>query len=149
MNIFQASSYDARLRSWYDLRKNLQDADIKTQCIETDKFWQFAPLVNHYLHPHDIENWPGPWDLIAENTYCEVARGLGMIYTLMLLGITDIDFCQALNDNKEDVNLVLVDHAKYVLNYWPDTVVNNKLQDFTITRTIDISLLKQKFNNGR
>ena len=72
-----------------------------------------------------------------------------MIYTLMLLGITDIDFCQALNDNKEDVNLVLVDHAKYVLNYWPDTVVNNKLQDFTITRTIDISLLKQKFNNGR
>jgi hypothetical protein len=143
VNIFQ-TSYESRLKSWHDLKQRIIDADIQTKCVETDKFWQAAPLVGHYLHPHDIRNWPGPWELIAENNYCEIARGLGMIYTLLLLGIEDIDFCLALNDNKEDVVIVVVDHAKYVLNYWPDTVLNNKLNDFTITHTIDISTLKTK-----
>jgi hypothetical protein len=142
-NVFQCN-YDVRLKSWYDLRQSLKDADLKTQCIEVDKWWQYAPLVNHYLLHHLPDTWPNPWELLAENYYCEVARGLGMIYTILLLGTTDIDFVVAKNYNNEEITLVLVDRAKYILNYWPDTVVNNCLQDFTITKSLDVIQLIKK-----
>ena len=143
MNVFQLN-YDSRLRSWYDLRQKLQNSDTQTKCVEIDKFWQAAPLINHHLHPNDVSSWPGPWDLLSENMYCELARGLGMVYTLLLLGITDVDFCLATNDNSEDVTIVLVDGAKYVLNYWPNTVLSNNLNDFTIVKKLDIDTIKTK-----
>ena len=143
INVFQLN-YDARLRSWYDLRKSLENADTKTKCLEIDRWWQSAPLVNHYLHPHEISAWPGPWELLNDNEYCLFARGLGMIYTLLLSGINDIDFCMATDDNSEDVALVLVDNAKYVLNYWPDSVLNINLQDFKVVQKIDITEIKTK-----
>ena len=141
MNVFQLN-YDTRLRSWYDLRQKLQTADLQTKCVEIDRFWQSAPLVNHHLHPFDVDNWPSPWELISENTYCEVARGLGMVYTLLLLGVTDIDFCLATDDNSEEVVIVLVDNAKYVMNYWPEMVLNISSSDFSIKNKLDIYEIK-------
>lgn len=67
-----------------------------------------------------------------------------MIYTLLLLGNKDIALVEAKDDNSNEVVLVLVDNAKYVLNYWPDTVVNNQLKDFVITKELDISPLLDK-----
>ena len=67
-----------------------------------------------------------------------------MIYTLLLLGITKLELVTAIDDNSNEVVLVLVDNAKYVLNYWPDTVVNNHIESFKITRTLDISPLYSK-----
>jgi hypothetical protein len=143
MNVFQLN-YDARLKSWYELRSNITDLDTKNKCIEIDKWWQKAPLVNHHLHILDSDNWPGPWDLLVENTYCTVARALGMCYTLLLTGVTDIVLVEATDTQGEDMVLVLVDSAKYVLNYWPDTVVNNNSNDFSIKRHIDVSSIKLK-----
>jgi hypothetical protein len=76
--------------------------------------------------------------------YCPYARALGIIYTLILLGITDIDLVDAIDYNSVSVVLVMVDSAKYVLNYWPGTVVNNKLSDFTVVRHYDITPIIQK-----
>lgn len=143
MTIF-FNDYYQRLRSWHQLKETLQNQDIKTICIEVDKFWQRCPLVTHYLHPADIIDWPGPWELLADNNYCYYARGLGMIYTLLLLGIEDIDFVTGLDDNSENVCLVLVNRAKYVLNYYPDMVVNTQLSNFTDIKYLDITPLKQK-----
>ncbi len=143
MNVFQLT-YDTRLQSWYDLRNQIKDKNTDTKCVEIDKWWQTAPLVNHYLHTHDVDNWPNPWELLVENTYCTVARALGMCYTLLLLGISDIEMVEARNDQGEDVVLVLVDSAKYILNYWPDTVLSNNLSNFKIVRKIDINNIKRK-----
>lgn len=143
MNVFQ-NSYDNRLQSWYDLRTQIKELSLLEKCIEIDKWWQYAPLVNHYLHPHEIESWPGPWELINDNEYCHLARGLGMIYTLLLLGITDIDFCLGKDDNNEDVALVMVDRAKYVLNYWPNMVVNINLKNFKITDSLSLKNITTK-----
>jgi hypothetical protein len=112
--------------------------------VEIDKWWQSAPLVNHYLHPHEVSTWPGPWDLLNDNEYCQTARGLGMIYTLLLTGAHNVDFCIATDDNNEDVALVLVDNAKYVMNYWPESVLNNNLADFKVIQNIDITDIKTK-----
>lgn len=143
VNIFQ-TNYETRLQDWYDLRQSLQNADTATKCVEIDKWWQSAPLVSHYLHPQEVSVWPGPWDLLNDNEYCYLARGLGMIYTLLLLGIDDIDFCIAIDDNSEEVAIVTVDRAKYVLNYWPDSVLNNNLADFKVVHKIDIDKIKTK-----
>jgi hypothetical protein len=88
--------------------------------------------------------WPGPWELISDNHYCYYARALGMVYTLLLLGINDIDIVEAKDYNDNQVVLVQVDHAKYIMNYWPDMVVNNNLSEFSITKRIDIDQIKRK-----
>ena len=143
VNIFQCS-YDLRLQKWYELRTKLEAQDLKTICIEVDEWWQKAPLVNHYLHPDFINSWPDPWELIYENNYCNFARGLGMVYTLYLLGIQGVELVEAKDYNNEDVVLVLVEDAKYILNYWPNTVLNNSLHEFNITRKIKLTEVIRK-----
>ena len=146
INVFLLDYY-TRLREWHKLRDNLQESDLQTICVEVDRFWQRAPLSAHYLHPADVVDWPGPWELISDNDYCKYARALGMVYTLMLLGINAIDFVEAIDYNRENVVLVLVDDAKYVMNYWPDSVLNISLADFTVTKQLNISSLKKKIGN--
>ena len=142
MNTFQ-SSYDNRLQSWYNLRNQIKNFDLAQKCVEIDKWWQRAPLVNHYLHPIDLPTWPGPWELLVENTYCPLARGLGMCYTLLLMDITDIEFVLAKDIDGDEIPLVIVQDT-YVLNYWPNTVQNNKTTDFTLLTRISIDSLKEK-----
>lgn len=141
-NLFQ-TPYDTIFKNWYRLRESLEQADTKTKCIEVDKWWQRAPLVNHYLHSDFVKDWPDPWELISDNHYCHLARGLGTVYTLYLLGVRDIDFVEAKDYNNEDVALVIVE-KKFILNYWPNTVETNKLSDFTSVNNISMSLIIQK-----
>jgi hypothetical protein len=136
--------YEIRLRSWVDLRNKVSRLRLLDQVLEIDNFWQRVPTQNHYLHTDYIKDWPNPWQLLSDNTYCNYARALGMIYTLLLLGNKNIDLVDAVDDNSNEVVLVLVDDAKYVLNYWPDTVVNNHISNFTITRKHDIIPLYSK-----
>jgi len=143
INVFQ-QNYDTRLRSWYELRKKIEYLDTQVKCVEIDHWWQQAPLVNHYLHILDSSTWPGPWDLLVENTYCTVARAVGMCYTLLLTGEKDIELVEATDKTGDDVVLVLVDNAKYILSYWPDTVLSNSLTEFTIKRHVDISHIQSK-----
>jgi hypothetical protein len=143
INVFQLN-YETRLKNWYDLRQQLQNTEDATKCVEIDKWWQSAPIVTHHLHPQDIDNWPDPWELLSENTYCEVARALGMCYTLLLIGITDIELVLARNDTAEDVVLVLVNNAKYIMNYWPDTVISNTLKDFKVVQKLDLQTIIKK-----
>ena len=145
MNIFQCR-YDERLKSWYNLRLSIERADPLARCVAIDSWWQFAPLENHYLHVDSMKDWPTPWELILENEYCTIARGLGMIYTLMLLGEAELDFVQAKDYNSEDVTLVVVQN-QWILNYWPNTVITNKLSDFTNRHSINIDSLKEKFKS--
>lgn len=141
-NIFQLDYYQ-RLKSWFELRQQLSQSTIIQKSITVDQYWQQAPLVNHYLHCDFVGEWPDPWQLISDNNYCIIARGLGMVYTLMMLEVDNIDYKMATNDMGEEVFLVIVDNT-HVLNYWPNTVETNKISDFTLKKSISIDLLKQK-----
>jgi len=143
MNVFQLN-YEARLSDWYDLRVHLEDSSLEEKCINIDKWWQKAPLVNHHLHILDSENWPDPWQLLVENTYDEVARALGICYTLLLLDVENVEMAEATDGMGNDIVVVLVDNAKYVLNYFPDTVLSNKLSDFNIKRKVKLDNIKTK-----
>lgn len=145
-NIFFLNFY-LRLKFWAELRDKLSTESLETQVVEIDKFWQQAPISTHYLHPCDAVDWPTPWELIHANNYCYYGRALGMVYTLLLLGVKDIDFVDAIDDNEENVVLVLVDNAKYTLNYWPNSVLNINLSDFKILKKIDIDILRKKIGD--
>ena len=117
---------------------------MATQCVAIDDFWQKSPIQHHYLHTDFMKDWPSPWQLLSDNTYCNYARALGMVYTLLLLGNKSIELVDAVDDNNNEVVLVLVDDAKYVLNYWPGTVLNNHITDFVIIRKHDLTPLHSK-----
>ena len=131
MNPFQ-SSFHTRMCEWKQLRLLIRGYSLVDACVATDKWWQQAPLINHHLHWADSSSWPDPWTMLSENTYCTLTRAVGICYTLLMSDIIDVTLAQATNNVGEDHNLVMVGHAKYVLNYYPNTVVNNSLRDFTV-----------------
>jgi hypothetical protein len=61
----------------------------------------------------------------------------------MLLGVKELDFVDALDDNRDNVVLVLVE-KRYVLNYWPESVLYNKISDFAFVKHISIEALESK-----
>jgi len=67
-----------------------------------------------------------------------------MVYTLFLLGIKDVDIVEATDYNNVDVVLVLVDNAKYIMNYWPRSVVNTTLTEFKVNKKIGIETIIKK-----
>jgi hypothetical protein len=117
---------------------------MQTICVSVDAFWQKCPLLTHYLHPADTEDWPNPWELISDNDYCIYARALGMYYTLAHLGVENIDIVEAIDDNNDYAVLVLVDDAKYVLNWYPNSVLNTSLSGFTSIKRLNMAPLKKK-----
>ena len=54
-----------------------------------------------------------------------------MVYTLWLSGITDIDFVEAIDRHDETTSIVIVD-SRYILNYYPGSVLTTSLSEFTI-----------------
>jgi hypothetical protein len=67
-----------------------------------------------------------------------------MCYTLLLTGEKDIELVEATDKTGDEVVLVLVDNAKYILSYWPNMVLSSNLSDFTIKRHVDVSHIQLK-----
>lgn len=143
MNIFQ-STYEHRLRDWKQLRTNIKSLTLDQQCIEIDKWWQAVPFVNHHLSWTDSNNWPDPWTLLSENTYCSLTKAVGMCYTLLLNDINSIELVLAKDEQCEEHYLVLVNKSKYILNYHPNTVISNVLSSFEIISSKSLESIKNK-----
>ena len=55
-------------------------------------WWFKAPIINHLIYWEDSKSWPTPWHLLNNNGYCELARALGIVYTVMLVeNYTDLN----------------------------------------------------------
>ena len=114
--------FASRLDAWASLRSRMRDLD-QEQCLQEVNAWWFqTPWANYYLHWDDRTQWPDPWQLLQDNIYCDVARGLGILYTLALLERSDIQDAKLVEAGSD--NLVLVDGEKYTLNWEPDIIVN-------------------------
>lgn len=129
-----------RLRYWHDFRKTISTKSLDQALKDTTHLWSYAPYVAHYLTTDHIELWPGPWDLVYENYYCDLAKALGIVYTLYLCDHKPELEIRVYNDpiTKEQYNLVFVDKGKYVLNYVHDELVNKTQinSDLKLLRTI-------------
>jgi hypothetical protein len=136
-------SFEGRLRDWHRLRQTAVQAP-KSQCLDMINAWWFrAPWSSYYLHWDDRSTWPDPWQLLEDNLFCSLARGLGMLYTISLLDRADIQNAELVQT--ENDNLVLIDSGKYVLNWDPHRIVNislgtinprHRVQQTSINQTI-------------
>jgi hypothetical protein len=126
------TTFAARLESWNKLRAQCQNLPTESALKQINRWWFGTPWRPYYLHWDDQTTWPDPWQLLSDDVYCEVARALGILYTITLLDRKDMASARLVL-TESGHNLVLVDQTKYILNWESDTVVNNNL-DLKIRR---------------
>jgi hypothetical protein len=128
--------YDDRLLEWRLLREQAeQEQNLESLLVLVDTFWQRAPTIPHYLHIDDYLKWPNPWELLVENNFCELAKCLGIVYTLLILNRTDITEITIIET--KSYHLVKI-NDKHILNYYPnEIVIKEQIDDYTIVKTLD------------
>lgn len=129
---------EERLREWKDFRRKIGTQPLAEACQSVTHLWSYAPYVNYYIDPDrnsSTSPWPDPWTLLYENYYCDVAKALGMLYTLYLSDHkpNDIELLLGVNEEtREPCNLVSLAQGKYILNLEFDTVVNSIPEHFKV-----------------
>jgi hypothetical protein len=126
------ATFAARLDSWNQLRDQCQNLSALSALEDINSWWFQSPWRPYYLHWDDQNTWPDPWQLLSDDIYCEVARGLGILYTVTLLDRADLAPASLIL-TADGTNLVQVGREKYILNWEANTVVNTNLE-FTIQR---------------
>ena len=119
-------TFEQRLAAWTALRDRVRDLDKITALKEINSWWQRTPWRAYHLHWDDRTDWPDPWQLLSDNIYCDLARGLGILYTITVLDRDDIQDAELIET--EHGNLVQVDGGKYILNWGSDLELNTHLQ---------------------
>ena len=122
-----------RLAQWKDFRRSLDQLPIEQAIEQVNQFWSRAPGVGYYLAPDDISNWPDPWTLIYENYYCDVAKVLGIVYTIALTSHKnnlDVEI-RVYKDpaTRHEYNLAWISQGKYIVNLINNEVVNKEQFD--------------------
>jgi hypothetical protein len=121
------AQFDDRLAAWNSLRSQVQYQPAELALDTINNWWFETPWHAYHLHWDDINEWPDPWTLLSDNIYCDVARGLGILYTITLLDRKDLaPATLVLTDLGH--NLVLLDQTKYILNWEKNTIVNTNLE---------------------
>jgi hypothetical protein len=135
-------SFAERLESWNQLRQQCQTSTVDVTVSTINRWWFRAPWCAYHLHWDDQADWPDPWQLLSDNLYCPLARGLGILYTIAMLDREDLqDVCMI---EYQSDNLVLVNKEKYILNWDPDQVLNISLGRSKPRRRVSQEEIKQK-----
>jgi hypothetical protein len=119
------ATFTARLQAWADLRGQCQSLNLESALTAINSWWFNSPWQPYYLHWDDQSNWPNPWQLLSDNVYCDLAKALGILYTISLLDRADMADAELIL-TEDGGNLVLVAKEKYILNWNKDSIVNNK-----------------------
>jgi hypothetical protein len=136
-------TFCSRLEQWNLLRDRCQKLQAEQALLDINQWWFRAPWRPYYLHWDDQATWPDPWQLLSDDIYCELARGLGILYTITLLDRADLSDATLVLTETGD-NLVLVGKSKYILNWDQDTIVNTN-QETTINKQLTQSAVKQQY----
>jgi hypothetical protein len=120
------STFEQRLAAWNALRDRVRTLPKDTALTEINSWWQQTPWRAYHLHWDDRPDWPDPWQLLSDNIYCDLARGLGILYTITVLDRDDLQ--DAVLVDSDQGNLVLVEDGKYILNWDQSIGLNINLQ---------------------
>ena len=112
-----------RLEAWAELRTQAQELPLEEALQLVNNWWHQSPWQPYYLHWDDQPKWPDPWQLLNDNVYCDLARGLGILYTVSMLNHKDLTSYELVL-TEDERNLVLINKVKYTLN-WDEVVLVN------------------------
>jgi hypothetical protein len=128
-------TFEERLPEWRRLRDQSTEQDLESALQSINDWWQHTPWRPYYLHWDDQKTWPDPWSLLADDVYCDLARALGILYTIMLIERKDVVAVELVQT--EESNLVLVNKGKYILNWGLSKVLNIDSADIKIKKRLD------------
>jgi hypothetical protein len=135
-------TFAERLESWTQLRQQVLLADKQTALTMINRWWFGTPWRAYHLHWDDQPTWPDPWQLLSDNIYCPLARGLGILYTIAIVDRADLQ--DAVLAELGSDNLVLIDKSKYILNWDADTVVNINLEPQKVRHSVTLAQIQQQ-----
>ena len=119
-----------RIARWRAFRKSLDVLTFDQALEQVAEKWAHCPFNPYYLEIDDVANWPSAWDLISENYYCDLAKSLGMLYTVQLTkhGIGSDPEIRVYYDpsTQYTYNLAVFHQGKYMLNYRDGEIVNTE-----------------------
>ena len=138
------NTFQLRLDAWANLREQNQNQTPQTVLTNINQWWFQAPWRAYHLHWDDQDTWPDPWELLSDNLYCDVARGLGILYTISLLGHADLTDAELVL-TAEGHNLVLVNKRKYILN-WDQNIIVNTNHELEIQKQLTQNQVQSKYN---
>ena len=134
------TEYHSRLADWVELRQHCANLQLEQQLETINNWWFQAPIVNRVLTWNEQSFWPDPWQLLTNTGYCELARALGIVYTIMM--IENLQYKQLDIVQVEFDNLVLIDQGKYILNWGPGSLLNIRSMPITVSRSINSDVLR-------
>ena len=137
-------SFAERLESWTDLRHSCADIDLEPALIKINQYWFKAPWCAYHLHWDEQQDWPDPWQLLSDNVYCPLARGLGILYTIAMLDRADLQ--NSVLAETDQGNLVLTQDQKYILNWDSEPVLNINPGQITARHSVTQQQIKQQIN---
>ena len=123
-----ATDFSNRLTEWVRLRQQVSELPPEPALFAINQWWFGVPWCPYYLHWDDRRDWPDPWQLISENYYCDLAKALGIVYTMYFTrhGKDLHTEIRVYNEpyTKYMYNLVFFNKGKYVLNFRDGDIVN-------------------------
>ena len=133
-------NFPDRLAAWNQLRARSADAPIEQALVDINSWWFETPWTPYHLHWDEQSSWPDPWQLLDDNLFCSVARGLGIMYTISMLDRADL--ADAVLTEVGGDNLVLVEQKKYILNWDRQQVLNINLGQISVRHSVSLEQIK-------
>jgi len=127
--------YEERLTIWREFRDSLENSD--SPFLDVLEFYSHIPVNRFTVDPWGQSTWPGPWQLLEENLYCEFSIVLGMCFSLQLTerfkgSNFEIHICTN-NQKSETLYLLFVDDV--CVNYKGKVVLRKDLPDALYSQT--------------
>lgn len=115
-------TFEDRLQDWNSLRHNVATLPYPERYLAINNWWWQAPIINHAIIWAQYPKWPDPWQLLRDNNFCDLAKALGIVYTVMMVDDSTKD--HVCITHCDQGNLVLIDQGKYILNWAPGELLN-------------------------
>lgn len=116
--------FEDRLQDWHNLRHAADHDDPHTFLLHVNNWWMRAPINGYYLHWDYSHEWPGPWQLLSDNVWCDLARCLGIVYTLTMTEKFQFDSIKIIQFDSGNVALV---NKKHWLGYCFNSIESDSI----------------------
>lgn len=125
MNPFLLSPSE-RLAEWREFRLGLATLGDMEQLNAVAKWVAQAPTSTFVLDFDDTKSWPGPWDLLQQGDFDDVAKAYLMEQTLVMAGWAPerLKLVMIRNQAASMQTMILLVDNKWALNYMHAEVFN-------------------------